>query len=223
MAPEQLEGKEADARTDIFAFGATLYEMATGKKAFSGSSRASLITAIMSSEPAAISSLQPMTPPALDRIVKTCLAKDPEDRWQSAADVAKELRWAVEGAPAVAVAPLARRRERIAWIACGAAALAAVGLAIFHFRQRPARPQPVRFSILPAENSKFREGVEFHNLAVSPDGSRIAFVAVREGQGMIWMRPLGADAPAPLPATDGASSPFWRLTERPSRFSPTGS
>jgi len=209
MAPEQLEGKEADARTDIFAFGATLYEMATGKKAFSGSSRASLITAIMSSEPAAISSLQPMTPPALDRVVKTCLAKDPEDRWQSAADVAKELRWAVEGAPAVAVAPLVRRRERIAWIACGAAVLLATGIAIFYFRQRPARPQPVRFSILLPENSKFREGVEFHNLAVSPDGSRIAFVAVREGQGMIWMRPIGADGPAPLPATDGASSPFW--------------
>ena len=208
MAPEQLEGKEADARTDIFAFGATLYEMATGKKAFSGSSQASLITAIMSSEPAAISSLQPMTPPALDRVVKTCLAKDPEDRWQSAADVAKELRWAVE-APAVAVEPSARRRERVAWIACGAAVLAAVGLAIFHFRQRPTRPQPVRFSILPPENAKFRVGVEFHNLAVSPDGSRVAFVAVREGQDTIWIRPLDAQSPLSLPATEGASSPFW--------------
>jgi Tol biopolymer transport system component len=208
MAPEQLEGKEADARTDIFAFGATVYEMATGKKAFSGSSRASLITAIMSSEPAAISSLQPMTPPALDRVVKTCLAKDPEDRWQSAADVAKELRWAVE-APAVAVEPSARRRERVAWIACGAAVLAAVGLAIFHFPQRPTRPQPVRFSILPPENAKFRVGVEFHNVAVSPDGSRVAFVAVREGQDTIWMRLLDAQSPLSLPATEGASSPFW--------------
>ena len=86
MSPEQLEGKDADARTDIFAFGATLYEMATGRKAFTGSSQASLITAIMSSELAPISGIQPMTPPALDRVVKTCLAKDPEDRFQTAHD-----------------------------------------------------------------------------------------------------------------------------------------
>jgi Tol biopolymer transport system component len=209
MAPEQLEGKEADARTDIFAFGATLYEMATGRKAFSGSTQASLISAIMKEEPEPISVAEPMSPPALDRVVKTCLAKDPEDRWQSAADAAKELRWAVEGAPAVVVEPSARRRERVAWIACGAAVLAAVGLAIFHFRQQPPRPQPVRFSILPPENAKFRVGVEFHNLAVSPDGSRVAFVAVREGQDTIWMRPLDAQSPLSLPATEGASSPFW--------------
>ena len=87
MAPEQLEGKEADARTDIFAFGAVLYEMATGQKAFSGTSQASLIAAIMHDDPPPISTVQPMSPPALDRVVKTCLAKDPEDRWQTAHDV----------------------------------------------------------------------------------------------------------------------------------------
>ena len=91
MAPEQLEGKEADGRTDVFAFGAVLYEMATGKKAFSAASQASLITAIMSADPPAISTVQPMSPPALDRVVKKCLAKDPEDRWQNAADLASEL------------------------------------------------------------------------------------------------------------------------------------
>ncbi|HKD17162.1 MAG TPA: serine/threonine-protein kinase, partial [Thermoanaerobaculia bacterium] len=91
MAPEQLEGKEADARTDVFALGATLYEMATGKKAFSATSQASLITAIMSAEPPPISSVVPMSPPALDRVVRKCLAKDPEDRWQSAADLGSEL------------------------------------------------------------------------------------------------------------------------------------
>ena len=107
MAPEQLEGKEADARTDIFAFGCVLYEMATGKKAFSASSQASLITAIMSSDPAPISSVQPMSPPALDRVVKTCLAKDPEDRWQNAADVEREIQWIGEGSAAGIAAPAA--------------------------------------------------------------------------------------------------------------------
>ena len=93
MAPEQLEAKEVDARTDIFAFGAVLYEMATGKKAFDGKSQASLIAKILETDPPPISSLLPMTPPGLDRIVKSCLAKEPEERWQNAADLARELKW----------------------------------------------------------------------------------------------------------------------------------
>src|SRR6202140_4631115 len=97
MAPEQLEGKEVDARTDIFAFGAVVYEMATSQRAFEGKSQASVISAIMSSDPTPMSSLQPMTPPALDRAVKTCLAKDPDGRWQTASDLARELKWIAEG------------------------------------------------------------------------------------------------------------------------------
>jgi serine/threonine protein kinase len=93
MAPEQLEGKDADARTDIFAFGAVLYEMATGRTAFTGASRASLISSIMTSEPPAISTIEPMTPPMLEHIVQRCLAKGADDRWQSACDVSGELRW----------------------------------------------------------------------------------------------------------------------------------
>ena len=96
MAPEQLESGEVDARTDIFAFGAVVYEMATGKKAFEGKSQASLIAKILETDPPPISSLQPMTPPALERIVKSCLAKDPDERWQNAADLTRELKWIAE-------------------------------------------------------------------------------------------------------------------------------
>src|SRR5437879_6924164 len=97
MAPEQLEGKEVDARTDIFAFGVVVYEMSTGKKAFEGKSQASLIAKILETEPTPKSSLQPMTPPALDRVVKTCLAKEPDNRWQTARDLEMELKWIAEG------------------------------------------------------------------------------------------------------------------------------
>src|SRR6266850_1013602 len=124
MAPEQLEGKEPDTRADIFAFGTLMYEMATGERAFKGKSQASLIAAILAAEPTPISRLRPLTPPALDRIVATCLAKDPDERWQSAHDIGKELKWIRDGG-ATTAAPAARgmTRERIAW---AAALLAAV-------------------------------------------------------------------------------------------------
>src|ERR1700676_471239 len=109
MAPEQLEGREVDARTDIFAFGAVVYEMTTGKRAFEGKSQASLIAKILETDPPPISSLQPMTPPALDRVVKRCLVKDPDDRWQTARDMEIELKWIVEGGSQAAM-PLAIAR-----------------------------------------------------------------------------------------------------------------
>ena len=106
MAPEQLEGQEADARTDIFAFGAVVYEMVTGKKAFEGKSQASLIGAILEREPAPISTLQPASPPALDLVIKRCFAKDPDERWQSAGDLAVGLKWVMDAAPVIAAEPL---------------------------------------------------------------------------------------------------------------------
>src|SRR6266853_414818 len=119
MAPEQLEGKEVDERTDIFAFGAVAYEMATGQRAFEGKSQASLMVAILEREPPAMSSLQPMTPPALDRVVKKCLAKEPDDRWHAAKDLWDELKWIAEGGSqgTLPTQLVARRkiRERPLW------------------------------------------------------------------------------------------------------------
>src|SRR5262249_10157618 len=156
MAPEQLEGKEADSRTDIFALGAVLYEMATGRKAFSGSSQASLITAIMSSDPPSISAVQPMSPTALDRVVKTCLAKDPGDRWQSAADLARELKWNAEvSQPAMARLPVGRRGspERLILWAALLAALCALALVVL--RRPPAAARRIRFTMPLPEGSVF--------------------------------------------------------------------
>ena len=131
MSPEQVEGREADARSDIFALGAVLYEMATGKRAFEGKSQISIASAILEKEPEPISRVQPMTPPALEHVVKTCLAKDPEERFQTAHDVRLQLKWISEGGSqvsATALPGLSRRklRERIAWGLAGVLALAAL-------------------------------------------------------------------------------------------------
>jgi eukaryotic-like serine/threonine-protein kinase len=121
MAPEQLEGKEADARTDIFALGEVMYEMATGKPAFSGKSRASLIAAILTTEPPPITQLQPLAPPALERIVKKCLSKDPDERWQSASDLAAELNW-IAAAPQSGFTPATPATPRRHMLVLGAVA-----------------------------------------------------------------------------------------------------
>jgi eukaryotic-like serine/threonine-protein kinase len=215
MAPEQLEGKEADGRTDIFALGAVLYEMATGKKAFSGTTQASLITAIMSSDPAPISSVQPMTPPAFDRVVKTCLAKDPEDRWQSAGDVAKELRWIGEGSAAGLAAPAlvsSRRRVRewIAWSGFAIGISAAILAAALLRQSRAREVRPVRAFITPPEKTTFRFNFASGPPALSPDGQKLVFSAgTADGKPLLWVRPLESLVAQPLPGTDDAVFPFW--------------
>jgi eukaryotic-like serine/threonine-protein kinase len=148
MAPEQLEGREADARTDIFAFGAVTYEMATGRKAFEGKSQASLIAAILEREPPPISSVRHLTARSLDLIVATCLAKKPDDRWQSARDLLRELQWLKEGRMPRRVAQTGLRTWlTLPWMLLAAVSLAFVILAVVHFRPRPREANVVRFQV----------------------------------------------------------------------------
>ena len=149
MAPEQLEGKEADFRTDIFSLGESIYEMATGKPAFSGRSRASLIAAILTAEPQPMAALQPLTPASLERVVRKCLAKDPEERWQSASDLASELNWIREGGQESAKQPptVAGRPWRERWIWLAVVSLLLAGLAA-SFMRRGARPAAATWSTI---------------------------------------------------------------------------
>jgi Tol biopolymer transport system component len=207
MAPEQVEGKDADARSDIFAFGVILYEMTTGRRAFEGKSAASVMAAILEREPPAISSVQPLTPPLLDHVVKRCLAKDPDDRWQSAADVMHDLKLIADGVTGVGVTARApvnvMRRERLAWTAALAlVTIIAVAMSMVAFR--PAQPAPeMRLDITTPPT------IDPASLAISPDGQKVVFVATSEGQSRLWLRPLQSTSGRALAGTEGALFPFW--------------
>jgi len=214
MAPEQLEGGEAEPRSDIFAFGCVLYEMLTGQKAFSGKSQASLIGSIMNSDPAPISSIQPMIPASLDRIVKGCLAKEPEHRWSTAHDVMLQLQWIAEGGSLAGVpAPVVARRknrEKLAWGLFAAALLAAAALAVGFVRRAPKPAPLVRFDVVPPP-----EVATMDVPRISPDGRFLAFDATdMEGKARIWVRALNSLTAQPLAGTDGGVRPFWSPDSR---------
>ncbi len=205
MSPEQLEGQDADARSDIFSFACVFHEMLTGQRAFGGESAASVITNIMSGEPDDLTKLQPPAHPEIVRIVRTCLEKDPELRWQSANDLRRELQWAASRVQAEPVASSPRWRRRIRWVIAGVAVLALVAAGTSIVR-KPEAARPLRLSITPPE-----QGI-VTAFSLSPDGSRVAFPVRKDGKSQLWVRNLAsetADLLAGTEESDPDEAPAW--------------
>ena len=212
MSPEQLEGKEADARSDIFALGAVLYEMATAKRAFAGKTQYSVASAILEKDPEPIRASQPQAPPALERVISRCLAKDPEDRWQTARDAVIELQWIAGGnleATAPAVAVIRASREKAAWAVAGVGLLLAVALGIGFVLRAPQPARTTRASLLPPQEVVFARNA--YGLALSPDGTRLLFngVGVKQGGTSLWLRSLDSLTAQEIAGTRQAIYPFW--------------
>ena len=211
MAPEQLAGDDADTRTDIFALGTVLYEMATGRRAFEGKTKTSLIAAIVSADPPPLSQVQPLTPPALEHVIRRCLAKEPDERWQSAHDVAAELQW-ISTAPAAAAAAHTKRWTRRDLL-LGAAAivllLAASIFAVLWSRERTLRPPRLVTSSLNAP-AGWQYSIEA-GLEISPDGTRLAFAngAAEEKARRLHIRDLATGQVTAIAGSEGVQSAFW--------------
>src|SRR5262245_2306568 len=221
MAPEQIDGREVDTRADVFAFGAVLFEMLTGLKAFEGETPARVMSAILRDEPARVSSIVPVTPAALEALIHACMAKDPNERWQNISDVARQLRHLRDmmsgsksgalSASAVMPQPV-RPRQRLGaaagWIAAAVLGSAAIALGVDRLRPSPSSPTStlaLHALILPPEGMYLTD-----TLALSPDGRRLAFVAAEPtGRKHLWVRLLDSKSPQSLADTDGASDPFW--------------
>jgi len=213
MSPEQVEGKDTDARSDIFSFGAVLYEMVTGRRAFPGKSQLSVASAVLEKDPEPISTLQPLTPPALDRAIRRCLSKDPEDRWQTVRDLLLELKWIAEaGSQAGVPVPLVshrKLRERLAWAAAALFALIAIASAIGFVVRTPKPPQPMRLSAEIGADASLV--ATFGPAAIlSPDGTHLAFVAAGPDQKRrIYVRSLNQLQATALSGTENTRNHFF--------------
>ncbi len=206
MAPEQLEGKEADSRADLWALGAVLYEMVTARKAFEGKSQASLIAAILEHEPEAMESVQPLSPSLLNRVVKNCLAKDANDRFQSAGDLSRALSWVSEEKTDARPAP--GRRDRLLWALLSLLLGLLTALSVLYFQSAPPDPPEERLQVVTPPTT------DPISMAISPDGRQLVFVASSEGKSQLWLRPIESVTAHPLRGTEGASSPFWSPDSR---------
>ena len=215
MSPEQIQGKEADARSDIFAFGAMLYDMLTGTRAFQGKSQLSVASAVLEKDPEPISAVQPLTPPALEHLVRICLAKDPDQRFQNAHDLSLQLQWITVGGthvgtPAVVVAQKKNRRKILAaatalgWLLAGAAAV----MAAMYEKRLTSAEQLVRVQVEPPAGFDF-DFVLSGAPALSPDGQQIAFVALKDGKSIIFVQRLGTGKAQSLAGTEAGIFPFW--------------
>ncbi len=216
MSPEQLEGGDADPRSDIFGFGLVLYEMLTGLRAFDGRSQASLIGAILKDPAPAIAG-----EPFIDHVVQRCLAKDPDARWQNAGDVMRELQWVAQQVPERGIPVTSHRsrvRERLGWTIAAACVVLGVLGGVFVFLNRPSPdPRVVRFTIAPPDGWRLDAYPTGVPLAISPDSRMLAFVATQTAASasqMLWVRPLDSTAARMLPGTEGASGPFWSPDSR---------
>ncbi len=214
MSPEQLEGKEADVRSDLWALGVVLYESVTGRKAFSGKSQASLIGAIMHTQPPALSGISELAPPGLERLVNACLAKDPDERIQTAHDVKLQLQWILEGGSQAGVpAPVAakrRGRERALVLATASSVMAMLVMGGWLALKPRHAPQMMRFEIAPPTTVQFLDAPR-----ISPDGQFLAYNATDSlGVSRIWLRPMESLEAQQLQGTEGAKRPFWSPDSR---------
>jgi serine/threonine protein kinase/Tol biopolymer transport system component len=218
MSPEQIQGVEADARSDIFSFGVMLFEMVTGKRTFEGKTQASIVGQILAVDPPSVSTLRPETPQGLDRVIRLCLDKDPDERIQTAHDLKLQLQ-AISEAPATtnqAPVVVAARRSWLPWLAAGVLAIAAIGFAVAYFQSLSAPQVSVHSYILAPEKATFvLTGNSAGPPVLSPDGLRVAFVAKNaDGKQVLWIRPLNSAVAQPMSGTDGATYPFWSADSR---------
>src|SRR3989454_716091 len=214
MSPEQVQAKELDGRSDIFSLGAVLYEMLTGQRAFQGKSQLSVASAVLEKEPAPISTIKPLTPPALDRAIRHCLAKDPEDRWQTARDLLLELKWIAEGGSQVALATPgvgkrigARSRGALLGGVVSLILAAVTGLAVWDLK--PSPPQPVTRTVITLPPGQRLAGLNQPAVALSPDGTRLAYAAVQGGTQQLYLRAMDSLEARPIPGTEGAVYPSF--------------